>query len=644
MSHKHLTTSRAVFQGGGVKAITLVGAIEEAHKQGLLFSALAGTSAGSIVAALLGAGAKPDFLEKKLSTIERNNLLSPPERTAWESPLYWRALTRALPQTVSPNGYFAARFHTFGGAYSSNKLERWLDSVLAELIPSAPRPLKFRDLIKPTRIVAADITTGHIKVWSSEKTPDESVAFAVRSSCSIPFFFQPTTSGMSRYVDGGLLSNLPVFAYSDSEELSQDPIIAFSLTDSEPPPKKWNSRVFLSSLYSTLVGGSTRLQNSLGDTFYSINIDVSDIKTTDFARLSNEENVAQLLDKGRCAFRQFMSDSHSNQLEARQSRRHPDMVRDESEGFSWLVSECEKPLDTLVVSHNDTRWFWRIFPTVLHLLRRGIYVCAVCPNPHGDRSHVAHEEQRRQTMEKMGVQITNSESLPFSGYYIHAPSPNEHRALIVQSESPDYELYGKRYQGREDRAILEQLWDGLKNYCIPKKLPTLCLGKASEGLFIDRLREHVHQYSGSHCDITLEEVPVKRILVLNRYLRSSKYKQIDYLFQAYNAFDLDYFVPAILYANECQVSPVTPPVLERTGNKFVAIEGNTRVYYAWRNGFSSLQCLVVSGVREGLPGSPASPEQCIVDSKKREGRERIRGFDYSRFRSIEGAIRRETDR
>src|SRR5699024_8758454 len=141
----------------------------------------------------------------------------------------------------------------------------------------------------------------------------------VRSSCSIPFFYQPTTSGMSRYVDGGLLSNLPVFAFSDSEELSQDPIIAFSLSDSDPPPKKWNSRVFLTSLYSTLVGGSTSLQNSLGDAFHSINIDVSDIKTTDFARLNDEENVARLLEKGRSAFRQFMSDPHSNQLDARQA-------------------------------------------------------------------------------------------------------------------------------------------------------------------------------------------------------------------------------------------------------------------------------------------------------------------------------------
>lgn len=642
MSHKHLTTSRAVFQGGGVKAITLVGAIEEAYGHGLLFSALAGTSAGSIIAALLGAGAEPDFLKQKLLTIDRNNLLSPPERTVWEAPVFWRAITCVLPQTVSPRGYFAARFHAFGGAYSSSGLERWLDSILAELIPSVPRPLKFRDLIKPTRIIAADITTGHVKVWSSEKTPDESVAFAVRSSCSIPFFYQPTTSGMSHYVDGGLLSNLPVFAFSDSEELSQDPIIAFSLTDSAPPPKKWDSRAYLTSLYSTLVGGSTRLQSRMGDSFHSINIDVSEIKTTDFSRLKDEEHVSQLLEKGRSAFRLFMSSSYSSQLDARQSRRNPNIVRDESEALSWLVGECEKPLDTLVVSHNDTRWFWRIFPTVLHLLRRRIQICAVCPDPHGDRSHLAHEEQRRRAMKKMGVQITNSKSIPFVGYYIHAPNPNEHRALIAQSDLPEYGLYGKRYQGREDRAILEQLWDGLVQYCVPASFPVLTLAEVSKELFIDRLRKHVHQYSGPHCDIAFEQVPIKRILVLNRYLRSSKYKQIDYLFQAYDAFGLDYFVPAMLYADEYEVSPITPPVLERTDNDFVAIEGNTRVYYAWRNGLSSLQCLVVSGVREALPGFPAGPEQCIVDSKQREGRERIRGFDYNLFRSIEGAIRRES--
>ena len=46
----------AVFEGGGVKGIGLVGAVAFAEEKGYRWVNLAGTSAGAIVAALLAAG------------------------------------------------------------------------------------------------------------------------------------------------------------------------------------------------------------------------------------------------------------------------------------------------------------------------------------------------------------------------------------------------------------------------------------------------------------------------------------------------------------------------------------------------------------------------------------------------------------
>jgi len=46
----------AVFEGGGVRAIALVGAIAEAERQGIKIHRVAGTSSGAIVASLLAAG------------------------------------------------------------------------------------------------------------------------------------------------------------------------------------------------------------------------------------------------------------------------------------------------------------------------------------------------------------------------------------------------------------------------------------------------------------------------------------------------------------------------------------------------------------------------------------------------------------
>ena len=51
-----------VLEGGGVKGLGLVGAVLELQRQGYTFARLAGTSAGSIVAAFLAAGATADQL------------------------------------------------------------------------------------------------------------------------------------------------------------------------------------------------------------------------------------------------------------------------------------------------------------------------------------------------------------------------------------------------------------------------------------------------------------------------------------------------------------------------------------------------------------------------------------------------------
>ncbi len=56
----------AVFEGGGVKGIGLVGAVSEVEKADYEFVNLAGTSAGAIVASLLAVGYKAADIKKEL--------------------------------------------------------------------------------------------------------------------------------------------------------------------------------------------------------------------------------------------------------------------------------------------------------------------------------------------------------------------------------------------------------------------------------------------------------------------------------------------------------------------------------------------------------------------------------------------------
>ena len=66
----------AVFQGGGCKAITYIGAYEEAKKRGVIFNELAGASAGAVIAALIAAGATPEKLKEIVFTIPFSSLFS----------------------------------------------------------------------------------------------------------------------------------------------------------------------------------------------------------------------------------------------------------------------------------------------------------------------------------------------------------------------------------------------------------------------------------------------------------------------------------------------------------------------------------------------------------------------------------------
>ena len=73
---KYFTSCKGVFQGGGCKAIAYIGAYKKAYERGVFFSELAGTSAGSMIAALIAAGAKPEYLERVVKDLDFKDFIS----------------------------------------------------------------------------------------------------------------------------------------------------------------------------------------------------------------------------------------------------------------------------------------------------------------------------------------------------------------------------------------------------------------------------------------------------------------------------------------------------------------------------------------------------------------------------------------
>lgn len=208
-----------VFSGGGIKGFALIGAYQAVEEKGLEFKCLAGTSAGSIIAAFIVAGYKgEDILEMmdevdlKMFLDERKSILPFP-LTKWIS-LYWKL-----------------------GLYRGNKLEEWLIAKLKQKGISTFADIPANSL----RVVASDLTNGRLIVLPDDLhrygiNPESfSVARAVRMSSSIPYFFEPvrlaSSTGVNIIVDGGVLSNFPIWLfYQNKEPFKTRPVLGIKLS------------------------------------------------------------------------------------------------------------------------------------------------------------------------------------------------------------------------------------------------------------------------------------------------------------------------------------------------------------------------------------------------------------------------------
>ena len=180
-----------VLEGGGVKGLGLVGAVLHLMREGYTFPRVAGTSAGSIVAAFLAAGATADELAGIMGRLEYSRV---PDRAG-------------LPGIGESLGLVRR-----SGAHPGNYVHGFVRDELERLGVRTFADLKRRTLV----VTATDITRGRLLrlPWDYESLgldPDaQSVADAVRASLSIPLFFEPVQVGDVTLVDGGVLSNFPI--------------------------------------------------------------------------------------------------------------------------------------------------------------------------------------------------------------------------------------------------------------------------------------------------------------------------------------------------------------------------------------------------------------------------------------------------
>ena len=171
--------------GGAARGFAHIGVIQVLEEAGIPVSLVAGTSAGSLVAALYAAG-------RNGATLAR--------------------LALAMDESAITDWAFPGR-----GLIRGEALARYVrEQTGGKLIEQLPLPLG---------IVATDLDNGQAVLFQRGD-----VGAAVRASSAVPAIFQPVKIGTREYVDGGLVSPVPVrFARQMGAEL----VIAVDI--SSPP-------------------------------------------------------------------------------------------------------------------------------------------------------------------------------------------------------------------------------------------------------------------------------------------------------------------------------------------------------------------------------------------------------------------------
>lgn len=223
--------------GGAAKGFAHIGVIKMLEANGLKPDVVSGTSAGSVVGALYASGMDVFRLQQHAV-----------------------ALDEARIRDVS---LFS------GGLIKGEKLQDYVNEMVGQ------RP--FERLRKPFAAVATRLDNGDRTVFARGN-----VGQAVRASSSVPGVFEPLRIGERTYVDGGLVSPVPVDA---ARQLGADFVIAVDISSKASGTAPENL-VGVVNQSITIMGQRLGMQE-LSRADIVIRPNVNDIGPVDFEQRSN---------------------------------------------------------------------------------------------------------------------------------------------------------------------------------------------------------------------------------------------------------------------------------------------------------------------------------------------------------------------
>lgn len=185
-----------IFEGGGVKGIAYIGAMQILNQRGHLsgIKRVGGTSAGAINALIFALGYSIQEQRKLLESTDFKEFLDNSSGIIRDS----------------------LRFTNEFGWNKGDTFLKWIDERIEKKL--GKKRATFQDLIDSNRpalyLTGTNLSTGYTEFFSAERHPEMVIADALRISMSMPFYFVPIRHGANTpkdlYVDGGVVLNYPV--------------------------------------------------------------------------------------------------------------------------------------------------------------------------------------------------------------------------------------------------------------------------------------------------------------------------------------------------------------------------------------------------------------------------------------------------
>lgn len=272
--------------GGGVKGAAHIGAIKALEENDIRISAIAGTSIGSIVASLYAMGYTTEEMLKLFKYFAKGMLKADPKYLMYN-----------LKSTKSIFG---------SGMISGEAIE---DAI--QECGKLKGISNIKDLKMPIAIPAVDIKTGKEFVFTNSQLNQEynseeeknktkhkeyvdisnkknenyigniEIGKAVRASCSYPGVFSPMIYKEYRFVDGGILDNVPT---EEARKLGVDKIITIKF----PPKEMENPRSAINVLSKSLdIIFHDRDTQKTKNSDYILDLDVTSSSSFDIKKIDD---------------------------------------------------------------------------------------------------------------------------------------------------------------------------------------------------------------------------------------------------------------------------------------------------------------------------------------------------------------------